>query len=134
MFNKHLLNAGDIRHCLLPFVRQEYSVPPRSHLSLPVIHFPGFHVLRSCFPSAFFMFMIPVFTSGPLARLEGVRVAVRGEAGRCRLFSDGSRVPVVPPGLPWPGRLATSSPDILPFSPALRAVQQPQAGPHFHHA
>lgn len=78
--------------------------------------------------------MSPVFTSGPLARLESVCVVVRGEAGRCRLFSDGSRVPVVPPGLPWPGRLATSSPDILPFSPALQAVQQPQAGPRFRRA
>ena len=54
-------------------------------------------------------FMIPVFTFGPLVRLESVCVVMRCEAGRCRLSSDGSRAPVTPPSLPWLGSLATPS-------------------------
>ena len=57
------------------------------------------HVSRQ--PSS--AFMIPVFTFGPLVRLESACVVMRCEAGHCRLFSDGSHVPVIPPSLPWPG-------------------------------
>ena len=38
---------------------------------------------------------------------------MRCEAGHCRLLSAGSRVPVIPPSLPWPGEVAASSPDTL---------------------
>lgn len=75
------------------------------------------HVSRQ--PSS--AFMIPVFTFGPLVRLESACVVMQCEAGRCRLFSDGSRVPVIPPSLPWPGSLAASSRHPDPSVPLCRS-------------